>query len=735
MGEHPITSGELRVGGGITVGYYRQDLAQVPLDQTLYDVINDLRPTWDRRMVQGHLGRFGFSGDEVQRRADTLSGGERARVALAMLMLEPSEPAHSRRADQPSRRRVDRGARRRDRAYEGTVSAREPRSRAVARAHDALVGAPRAARHRLRRRTLPSGKSVSTERGMRRGASPKKRSCGACRRRRRQRREDGTRRAQRAEERAAHESRSSRRRSRRSNARSKGVTHELEDPALHAAERRRAREGARRRAGRLKPTWNARSKNGVRRPRRSTLLTGRARVGSAFPATASLICAACPARRVQRGLDLRDAGAARVRGARRGGESCIRRRSFAYHEPDRNGGRSCCATRSDASTPAQVEQFATAGDVESRRAVRSARRRLSLADHWRSLLRLSIVRGWTVPSLYGDRLSLGAYFDPRERRTPSSRCIHSRQTATSTTASPAATRSRAARWRPSIPIARIRVHPTFPARRASARSTARSISMRPRRSCACAVSSSCSGAAKIAGAIARARPGRRRGVRRIRERRSRREILAARVSAHGVSGELSGVRTDRVRSFGSCQHRRHRGHRHRRRRWPIVRRRASSSLGRRRDSVDSFGDWERGLGTESSAVHSDDFVDLAPDAWRADRPPRSSFSPNSTSRMFRFNRVEGLFTGLAPSVDFRSVAPGLSAGAFGGWAWSEKTVRGGAFGRRTRRAIVRRTSRALARIDERLRTPASPTIPGFGALLSFGRQLRLRRPAHGGCCR
>jgi ATP-binding cassette, subfamily F, member 3 len=87
LGEHPITSGELRVGGGITVGYYRQDLAQVPLDRTLYDVINDLRPTWDRRLVQGHLGRFGFSGDEVQRRADTLSGGERARVALAMLML------------------------------------------------------------------------------------------------------------------------------------------------------------------------------------------------------------------------------------------------------------------------------------------------------------------------------------------------------------------------------------------------------------------------------------------------------------------------------------------------------------------------------------------------------------------------------------------------------------------------------------------------------------------------
>src|SRR5919201_1636614 len=57
------------------------------MDRTLYDVINDLRPTWDRRLIQGHLGRFGFSGDEVQRRADTLSGGERARVGLAMLML------------------------------------------------------------------------------------------------------------------------------------------------------------------------------------------------------------------------------------------------------------------------------------------------------------------------------------------------------------------------------------------------------------------------------------------------------------------------------------------------------------------------------------------------------------------------------------------------------------------------------------------------------------------------
>ncbi len=87
VGERPADDGTLRVGNSIRVAYYDQQLGQVPLDRTLYEAISDLRPQWERRMVQGHLGRFGFSGDEVQRRAETLSGGERARVALAILML------------------------------------------------------------------------------------------------------------------------------------------------------------------------------------------------------------------------------------------------------------------------------------------------------------------------------------------------------------------------------------------------------------------------------------------------------------------------------------------------------------------------------------------------------------------------------------------------------------------------------------------------------------------------
>jgi ATP-binding cassette subfamily F protein 3 len=87
LGEHPIQSGELRLGGSITTGYYRQDLSQVPLDRTLYEVIEGLRPKWERGPIQGHLGRFGFSGQEVLRRGDSLSGGERARLGLAILML------------------------------------------------------------------------------------------------------------------------------------------------------------------------------------------------------------------------------------------------------------------------------------------------------------------------------------------------------------------------------------------------------------------------------------------------------------------------------------------------------------------------------------------------------------------------------------------------------------------------------------------------------------------------
>jgi len=87
VGEREPENGEVRVGGSIKLFYYDQQLGGVPLGKSLYDVIADLRPTWGRGPIQGHLGRFGFSGDSVLRTTDVLSGGERARMALAIMML------------------------------------------------------------------------------------------------------------------------------------------------------------------------------------------------------------------------------------------------------------------------------------------------------------------------------------------------------------------------------------------------------------------------------------------------------------------------------------------------------------------------------------------------------------------------------------------------------------------------------------------------------------------------
>ena len=59
--------------------------------------------------------------------------------------------------------------------------------------------------------------------------------------------------------------------------------------------------------------------------------------------------------------------------------------------------------------------------------------------------------------------------------------------------------------------------------------------------------------------------------------------------------------------------------------------------------------------------------------------------------------------GVAPSINFRSLVPGLSAGAFGGWAWSEQTARGGAFvSLRRANTIFGARSRTRARINQRL---------------------------------
>jgi hypothetical protein len=136
------------------------------------------------------------------------------------------------------------------------------------------------------------------------------------------------------------------------------------------------------------------------------------------------------------------------------------------------------------------------------------------------------------------------------------------------------------------------------------------------------------------------------------------------------------------------------------------------------DSVNAFREWRRELGGLSNSVHADDFDDIAPDAWRATGSPRIELFPSTMSRVLRFNRVEGLFTGVAPSINFRSVVPGLSAGAFGGWAWSERTARGGAFVSLHRANAIygARAERSLASTNDF--APPFADDPGLGALFS-----------------
>ncbi len=79
--------GEVILGHGAVVGYYDQDTSHLRNDGTPAAEILRFHPRMTDREVRSHLARFLFRGDDVDKPMPTLSGGERARLSLALLVL------------------------------------------------------------------------------------------------------------------------------------------------------------------------------------------------------------------------------------------------------------------------------------------------------------------------------------------------------------------------------------------------------------------------------------------------------------------------------------------------------------------------------------------------------------------------------------------------------------------------------------------------------------------------
>lgn len=115
------------------------------------------------------------------------------------------------------------------------------------------------------------------------------------------------------------------------------------------------------------------------------------------------------------------------------------------------------------------------------------------------------------------------------------------------------------------------------------------------------------------------------------------------------------------------------------------------------ESLATESGWHDELGSVTTAVHSDDFDDIAPDAWRTSGEPLFQWRTQRLMDLFHMNRVEGLYTGYGAELRMRDAAPGLAIRANGGWGWSEGTARGRASAEWARggQTFVARAGRSL----------------------------------------
>lgn len=90
MGEIADYTGTLTLGHNVRIGYFAQNQASL-LDEelTVFQTIDDVTPLELKSNTKNLLGAFMFSGDDIDKKVKVLSGGERTRLAMIKLLLQP----------------------------------------------------------------------------------------------------------------------------------------------------------------------------------------------------------------------------------------------------------------------------------------------------------------------------------------------------------------------------------------------------------------------------------------------------------------------------------------------------------------------------------------------------------------------------------------------------------------------------------------------------------------------
>ncbi|WP_210124286.1 ABC-F family ATP-binding cassette domain-containing protein [Staphylococcus sp. GDB20D115P1] len=84
----PALGGKITTGANLKIGYYDQKQAEFKSTATILDYVWDQYPSMNEKDIRAVLGRFLFVQEDVKKIINDLSGGEKARLQLALLMLE-----------------------------------------------------------------------------------------------------------------------------------------------------------------------------------------------------------------------------------------------------------------------------------------------------------------------------------------------------------------------------------------------------------------------------------------------------------------------------------------------------------------------------------------------------------------------------------------------------------------------------------------------------------------------